>query len=628
MKEFLLPLVVLAILSTIVLPVPAGVLDFLLVGNVIISMMLLVSSLYISDPLKISSLPSILLLATLYRLVLNISTTRKILAGEHPGQMIEAFGSVVVQDNLVVGLIIFLIITLVQFIVITKGSERVAEVSARFTLDALPGKQMSIDADVRAGVIDIDEARKKRQELQIESRFYGALDGAMKFVKGDAIAGIIITALNLLGGISLGIFSHNLSIGQSVNRYSLLSIGDGLISQVPALCTALAAGMIVTRVTRGDQSSLALELLTQFNQIRAVKLIIAGLSILLAFAPGLPCLPFLSLTVLLVFCSLKNTAADELSNTQKVIEQARFVPQAPGLLMLQFSRASMLTASSSLAMLHTTEQFRARIYEQSGLIILPPQITVGGPADPEGSDACKVRFYIRGILTSELEVVENQSESWSGQIAAELDRLLASRAVEFVDDIMTRRLLDNFERQAPELVANVVPEIASVTQITEVLRNLVKEQVSIRNFDLILQVIAEQGARSKNSRELLEEVRIGLKRVLAQSLPAQLNVIRLEPALDLLFLQSERTGRLLAASVIESVAEQFLDLQQSLQTAVILCSKGGRLLLRECLELKGLRPVLLALEVITEETELSILGTIKLAENDLSEDMIGEILAA
>ena len=224
MRELVVPIALIAIFASMLLPLPQGVLDVLLAGNLFLALLLFLSTLYISDPLKLSALPPILLLATLYRLALNISTTRLILSDGNAGQVVEAFGTVVVQGNIVVGVVVFLVITLIQFIVIAKGSERVAEVSARFTLDALPGKQMSIDADVRAGLIDFETAREKRQDLQTESHFYGALDGAMKFIKGDAIAGIAITAVNVIGGLTVGVGMNGLSFEQQFHSILYLQL--------------------------------------------------------------------------------------------------------------------------------------------------------------------------------------------------------------------------------------------------------------------------------------------------------------------------------------------------------------------------------------------------------------------
>ncbi|NDC37695.1 MAG: EscV/YscV/HrcV family type III secretion system export apparatus protein, partial [Proteobacteria bacterium] len=331
-KELIVPLAVLGVLASMLLPVPPGVMDFLLVGNLILALVLFLSTLYISDTLKLSALPSMLLLATLYRLALNIATTRNILSSGDGGRVVEAFGTVVIQGNLVVGVVVFLIITLVQFIVIAKGSERVAEVSARFTLDALPGKQMSIDADVRAGLLDMSAARVKRQDLQTESRFYGALDGAMKFVKGDAIAGIVITAINIVGGLAIGILSEGLVIQQALSKYTLLTVGDGLVAQVPALLNSLAAGIIVTRVARGDDASLAGELLAQIGQVRRVKVLSAGLCVLLACIPGMPALPFLALGIVLV-ASAWLTPSE--TPAKALPQEHLFTPRPPPLLRVE-----------------------------------------------------------------------------------------------------------------------------------------------------------------------------------------------------------------------------------------------------------------------------------------------------
>lgn len=337
MKQLIVPVAVLAVLATLLVPLPSVVLDFLLVANMILALVLLVSTLYIEEPIKLSSFPSLILLATLYRLALNISTTRLILGSGEAGNVIEAFGAVVVQGNIIVGAVIFLIITLIQFIVIAKGSERVAEVAARFSLDALPGKQMSIDADVRAGLIDFDEARRKRQDLQTESRFYGALDGAMKFVKGDAIAGLVITLINVVGGLAIGVAVNGLPFGTALSQYTLLTIGDGLLSQIPALLNSLAAGMIVTRVVGANESSLAEDLLAQLGQLRIVKVLIGVVSLILGVLPGLPLLPFVTLGImLLVFAYLepsKDIAGEESDDRPEA-----FHPRPPGVLEIQIGK--------------------------------------------------------------------------------------------------------------------------------------------------------------------------------------------------------------------------------------------------------------------------------------------------
>ena len=253
--DIMLALMLMGIIFMIILPLPLFLIDMLIVINLTIALVLLMMAVYVTTPLDFASFPSVLLLSTLFRLALSISTTRLILLNADAGKVIDTFGNFVVAGNLIIGMVIFLIITVVQFIVVTKGAERVAEVSARFSLDAMPGKQMSIDGDMRAGVIDMDEARYRRSRVEKESQMYGSMDGAMKFVKGDAIAGIIIIAVNLIGGLSVGIFQNDLSLAEAANLYSILTIGDGLVSQIPGLIIALTAGIIVTRVDSEDSDS-------------------------------------------------------------------------------------------------------------------------------------------------------------------------------------------------------------------------------------------------------------------------------------------------------------------------------------------------------------------------------------
>ena len=283
---------VIAIIGLMILPLPTILVDMLLAINLGIAVTLMMMSMYINSVLAFSTFPTLLLFTTLLRLSLNITTTRLILVKADAGEVIATFGEFVVAGNLIVGIVIFLIITIVQFLVIAKGSERVAEVAARFTLDAMPGKQMSIDADMRAGVIDIDEARARRAEVEKENQLYGAMDGAMKFVKGDAIAGLIVTAINIVGGITVGVLQRGMEVGDALTKYSLLTIGDGLVSQIPALLIAMTAGIIVTRVSTDESAALGGDIGGQIlNQPKA--LIIGGVMLFLfAFIPGFPNLSF------------------------------------------------------------------------------------------------------------------------------------------------------------------------------------------------------------------------------------------------------------------------------------------------------------------------------------------------
>jgi type III secretion protein V len=289
---------VVLIVGMMIVPLPTPLLDVLLTANIGIAVLLLLVAMYVPDALSFTSFPTLLLVTTLFRLGLNVSSTRLVLSRADAGEVIRAFGRFVVQGNYVVGGVVFAILTLVQFLVIAKGSERVAEVGARFTLDAMPGKQMAIDAELRTGAIGQDDARRRRRTLQRESQFYGAMDGAMKFVKGDAVAGIIITVINIVGGLAIGVMMRGMAVGEALRLYALLTIGDGLLSQIPSLLISTAAGLVVTRVASEDEdSSLGAEVGSQiFGNPRALA-IASGFLVVLGLMPGLPTVPFFTLAV-------------------------------------------------------------------------------------------------------------------------------------------------------------------------------------------------------------------------------------------------------------------------------------------------------------------------------------------
>lgn len=284
--KFAVPLGVVGIIMLLVVPIPAPLLDFLIVTNITVGLVILLTAMYVKKPLDFSVFPSLLLIATLFRLGLNVASTRLVLRDGYAGEVIDAFGHFVVGSSLVIGLVIFLILVVIQFVVITNGSGRVSEVAARFTLDAMPGKQMAIDADLNAGLITDEQARVRRKEIAAEADFYGAMDGASKFVKGDAIAGIVITLINLIGGIIIGIAQRGLSAGEAVETYSLLTIGDGLVTQIPALLMSVSTGIIVTRSTaEGDLSSATSG---QLSQSRPALMITGIAAIALGILPGMP----------------------------------------------------------------------------------------------------------------------------------------------------------------------------------------------------------------------------------------------------------------------------------------------------------------------------------------------------
>ena len=596
LRELIVPVGVIAILASMILPLPPTIIDLLLVANLVLALVLLVSTLYISEPTKLSALPTLLLLATLYRLALNISTTRLILGTGEGGEMIEAFGNIVVEGNLIVGAVVFLVVTLVQFIVIAKGAERVAEVSARFTLDALPGKQMSIDADVRAGLLDFQSARAKREDLQLESRFYGALDGAMKFIKGDAIAGIVITTINVLGGLACGMLFAQLDFVSALNQYTLLSIGDGLLSQIPALLNSLSAGIIVTRVVSEEGSSVANDLLKQLGGMRQVQLFVAGVAVVFGSLSGMPAWPFLVLACLLLMSAALNKRRSE---SEKLAQPEPFEPGPPPTVEVFVSKTLLSILSHKGSLSDTFHRCMKRVFLDTGLILELPHLSFS--AD---DDSRLVHVNVRGI-----EAVQRTID---GEEIEGLEELLYETMVKFrgeiIDDILTRRTLDFFEQKAPELVSTVVPGLISVTQLTRILRDLSQENVNLRNFDLILQSIAEAAPRVECHDEILEEVRIALGRVIVQPHctrneegVSELSCVTFEPALDLRLAEKD-PARMLPMGVQEKIFQEIREREYS----VLVVSRQARRVLFQNLSLRKIRCTVLAFDEIPLGVEIRV----------------------
>ncbi|MDC0357834.1 flagellar biosynthesis protein FlhA [Oligoflexia bacterium] len=617
-KDLCVPVGVILILISMLLPLPPYVIDFLLVGNLILALILLISTLYISEPLKLSALPTILLLATLYRLALNISTTRLILGSGEVGQVIEAFGNVVIQGNIVVGVVVFLVITLVQFIVIAKGSERVAEVSARFTLDALPGKQMSIDADVRAGLIDFQTARQKRQDLQTESRFYGALDGAMKFVKGDAIASIIITAINIIGGFSIGVLLNGLEMQSALSRYTLFTVGDGLLSQIPALLNSIAAGMIVTRVVRGDNSSLATELVEQLGQLQRVKVMVGTVAMLFAMVPALPSLPFLFLGGVLFLSAFM---ANQKANTEGTRQPRTFSPRTPAVIAIELPESSWVDLMGSGQALEMLRVFKEETYERKGLVLLQPELIVAHELDRDFKVKMRGVVFTSGRIPAEVDTLIDT-------LAALLKQLVEERCCEFVDDILTRRTLDFFDEEAPELVSAVVPGVVTLTQLTGVLKELAREGLPIRNFDMILQAVAESGPKANGERELLEDVRIALRRMISEKYAneqRELTAYTLDPLIDLGFVKAEKEEGALDLTHLALMVDTLT--ASEMERPLLLASKGARRLIQECMDLRKIDAIVLAHDELTSEAQLVEQGNIALKDNERVLNVIDAIAA-
>ena len=539
---------VIAVVGLMIVPLPTWLLDLLIASNLASSVAILLITLYVSDALRIAAFPTLLLITTLIRLALNVSSTRLILLQADAGEVIRAFGQFVVRGNYVVGGVIFLILTIIQFVVIAKGSERVAEVGARFTLDAMPGKQMAIDAELRSGSIDGNEAKRRRRALARESQFYGAMDGAMKFVKGDVIASFLITLINILGGLAIGVGQKNMEVVGALKRYGLLTIGDGLVSQIPALVIATAAGVLVTRVASEEPDTpLGEELSSQiFGAPRALR--VASLFVvILAAIPGLPALPFLVIGGLLFVASRAPTRpatrAEHGGGAEPIQRDEddrapRFVP-----VVVPWS----LHVSADLARLvdddvRGGELRRAGIrsagaavqeltFRELGVPLPAPRVSV--------DDELPERCVVLSIHEVPAQVLELPRELGDGDLAAFLVDaalgVLRPRAADFLGIAETQVLLDQLEQIAPATVRQVVPKPVSVTLLADILRRLVEEGVGVRDLKTILEALSQVATADKDPLNLAEFVRSQLRRAITHQLTGgspEIEVVLLEPGIE------------------------------------------------------------------------------------------------
>jgi type III secretion protein V len=477
----------------------------------------------------------VLLISTLFRLALAIATTRLILLNANAGHIIDTFGNLVAGGNLIVGLVVFLIITVVQFIVVAKGAERVAEVAARFTLDAMPGKQLSIDSDLRSGLIDKDDAKRRRKHLEIESQLYGALDGAMKFVKGDAIAGIVIIIVNLLGGLGIGVLQRDLSVGDAAVTYSILTIGDGLVSQIPALLSALAAGLVVTRTAseEGDRhlgAAISRQILAQPR----VLLITGVIALFLAIVPGFPKLVFILLGLGLLaggavmhprgWRNLFNraTSAEPQKPTDVERSDSQFTAAAP--LVVEVSAASR-AQFDGLRFERENRSLRESLHQELGIVFPLAQVRF---SEALNEDQYVLRIFEVPTASGTLKVGEGSIDT------AHLGGMLRRNAAQFLGIQEVNALIANMAREYPDLVKEML-RVVTLQKVADVLRRLAEEGVSIRNLRDVFESLADAGQREKDVVLLTEYARIGLKRYLSNrhaDTDSALQALLLHPQLE------------------------------------------------------------------------------------------------
>jgi type III secretion protein V len=584
--------VVIAIVLMLVLPMPVWLLDILIAVNLCAAGLMVVVSMYMPGPTAFSTFPAVLLLTTLFRLAIEVATTRLILLEAYAGHIVETFGNFVVGGNLVVGLVVFLILTVVQFIVITKGSERVSEVSARFSLDAMPGKQMSIDSDLRAGLLTGEEAKRKRAELAKESQLHGAMDGAMKFVKGDAIAGLIIVAVNLLGGISIGIMQRGMSGSEAMSVYSILSIGDALIAQIPALLIALAAGMITTRITsddhpegeEGNKPNIGRDIVRElFSEPRAM-LTAAVIMLLFGFIPGMPTTIFVGLALAMGgggMLGILKPAADAMQREQQELEDKEnaeivdLTTFAAALPFIMYLPESMRDTPEAEEIVNAVRVMRNGIIENKGVPDLQPiqfeyranmpegrvqflmfevplidaEIMLGWMATTESLERLQEldinaredaitgtrrrRVWVHEDDEPRLQEIDARYMRWEKVFAADVEVEMLRNCQMFVGVHEVQRFTRWADRRVPELGKEIAKTV-TLPRLTEVVQRLTREGVALRNARLLLETVLEWAQKERDPDVVADHVRLAFKRQLCHEVARDglIEVVLLSPELE------------------------------------------------------------------------------------------------
>ena len=620
------PLLVLAALGIAVVPIPPLMLDVLFSFNIALSIVVLLVSVYTRRPLEFAAFPTVLLLATLLRLALNVASTRVVLLEGHngtaaAGHVIEAFGNVVIGGNYAVGIIVFTILMIINFVVITKGAGRIAEVSARFTLDAMPGKQMAIDADLNAGLINQEEAKKRRQDVTQEADFYGSMDGASKFVKGDAIAGIMILFINIIGGFIIGMMQHQLTFSESAEIYTLLAIGDGLVAQIPSLLLSIAAAIIVTR--QNTDQDMGTAVLGQLFDNPKALIISAGILLMMGLVPGMPHFAFLSLGALAAagawwllrrekLAAAKAAKGELLPATaaqpheQKELSWDDVMPVDIIGLEVGYQLIPLVDRNQGGELLNRIKGVRKKLSQELGFLVpavhirdnldLAPnqyRITLMGVSTGEANvyhdkemaiNPGQVFGQIQGIATRDpafgLEAVWVAKEMVSQAqtlgytvvdtatvVAPHLSQILTNHAALLLGHDEVQQLLDMIGKHQSKLVEGLVPEVISMGNLVKVLQNLLNEGVPIRDMRTILQTLVEYAPRSPDPEVLTAACRIALRRLIVQEIAGpdpELPVITLAPELERILHQSLQAGGGDGAGIEPGLAER---MQRSLVEA-------------------------------------------------------------
>ena len=618
-RQMLAPLLIILILSMMVLPLPPFVMDVFFTFNIAISVMVLLVAMYTMRPLDFSIFPTVLLVTTLLRLSLNVASTRIVLLQGHTGpdaagKVIEAFGHFLVGGNYAVGIVVFIILTLINFIVITKGAGRIAEVTARFTLDAMPGKQMAIDADLNAGLIGEDEARKRRAEVAQEADFYGSMDGASKFVRGDAVAGILILFINIIGGLIIGVLQHDMSAGDAAKTYTLLTIGDGLVAQIPALIISTAAGLVVTRVATGQD--IGQQLVAQLFGNPIILAITAAILGILGLIPGMPNLVFLLLGSLLGFLAWwmmkKSVLTERTAEAAAPEQQSAAVPESVEASWADVAPVDVLGLEVGYRLIPLVDRgqdgellkrirgLRKKFAQEIGFLSAPVHIrdnlelrpnayrlTLKGVAIGNGEAFPGMYLAINpGRVSGQLAGTPTQDPAFglpavwieaglreqahvfgytvvdaSTVVATHLNHIILSHAAELLGRQETQALLDHIATESPKLIEDLVPKQLPLSTLQRVLQNLLEEGVNIRDMRTIVETLAEHAPRTQDPLLLTSQVRIALGRAIVQQLypgSSEMQVMALEPGLERILGQALQGGGEDASGIEPGLADTLM----------------------------------------------------------------------
>jgi len=676
--DIALAICVVGVLVVLIIPIPKVLMDLLLTLNISLSVVVLLSSMYLQRAVDFSIFPSLLLILTLFRLSLNVASTRLILAQADAGSVIRAFGTFVTYGNIFVGIVIFIILVVIQFVVITRGATRISEVAARFTLDAMPGKQMGVDSDLNAGLITEEQARQRRRDIEREADFYGAMDGATKFVRGDAIAGLIITIVNISVGLIIGVLMNGMSLADAARIYTQLTIGDGLVSQIPALMISTAAGLVVTR-TVSEETSLGADFTIQFSRYPRALGVSAGLLALFGIVPGMPFGPFIMVALVLGFIAYMSVQVQrekevKAKQEEELSKKAKEKPESPteraeALLTIDpikvelgFALIKLADRSQGGDLLSRVQKIREQMALQMGFVVpvvrivdnllLKPnqycikirEATVGSyeilPDHYLAMNPGIVDENIQGIETTEpafglpaLWVTASQKEQAesagytvvepSAVLATHLSEILSTHAGELLTREEVQRLLKRLKQTSPTVVDELIPNILSYGEVQKVLQNLLRERVSIRNLEVICEVLCDYGPRTKDTDVLTEYVRHALARTICAPLVDEnnkLRIVTLSPSLEQEILDAVKRGEggeyipvspQRSQQICENTAKAIQRLVLEGYEPIVVCTANVRRFLYRILERKLPKVRVLSYNEIDSSVKVEIEGQIE-----------------